>query len=418
MSLKLYALVDASNAPDFLAMLTTYDPPASCLYNEPLQEGMAERAPYLVELTSESVKAWIASLATPWGIYLVSDVDFMAMRSHLRRYTFAMIPASEKPVFFRFYDPRVFWNLTTKILDDWQLHAFLGPIKIVATYLNGEYRQEHFDERRAQFPHLIRMKTQYLTLNEAQFEAFNKIYEEKYLDELTEYMMERVDPSVIEIAQHQSDRIHREMLEHARDIEGKRINHPADQALLNTHVAPSESLDPLEEATKRKEPAYFYQQYDEWFYVDGDGYAHPIQDERIEALAKMHQIKVMEDDFHQRTQHHYAHYKGFAYLPEPTVNDVEHDSFEITTFEELQATIRQFAEDLIRFLESENIFDDYSYKTLTKLLFKNKIYRLKDIPHTWIERLRDKRDGETGEYRVRMLAYDVIRRMVEMGGVR
>lgn len=389
--IKQYALVDASNAPDFLAMLTTYDPPASCLYNEPLQEGMAERAPYLVELTSESVKAWIASLATPWGLYLISDVDFMAMRSHLRRYTFAMIPASEKPVFFRFYDPRVFWNLTTKILDDWQLHAFLGPIKIVATYLNGEYRQEHFDERRAQFPHLIRMKTQYLTLNEAQFEAFNKIYEEKYIDELAEHMMQYVDASVIEKARHQSDRIHREMLEYERDIEGKRINHPADQALLNVHATSSESFDPLEEATKRKEPAYFYQQYDEWFYVDGDGYAHPIQDERIEALAKMHQIKVMEDDFHQSTHYQYQYYEGLAYLPKMIVKE---ETFEMLSMDELKATVYRFAEDLFYFLQKQEITYDSSIKGIGLLMVNKNIFRFQDIPSVWVENLRlDYRPG-------------------------
>ena len=63
-TMRLYALVDAGNAPGFLEMLEMYDPPASCLYNEPLQDGMAKLAPYLVELTSEPVKTWLSKLTT------------------------------------------------------------------------------------------------------------------------------------------------------------------------------------------------------------------------------------------------------------------------------------------------------------------------------------------------------------------
>ncbi|MGL4674221.1 MAG: DUF4123 domain-containing protein, partial [Wohlfahrtiimonas sp.] len=388
--MHLYALVDAGNAPGFLEMLATYDPPVSCLYNEPLQDGMAERAPYIVELTSGPVKNWLSKLTTPWGLYIISDkANFLEMRKHLRRYTFAIIPIEEKPVFFRFYDPRVFWDLTHKILDDWQLHAFLGPIDIVASYVDGQYRQDHFEERRKQFPNQIRMKTQYITLTEAQYEKFNKIYEDRYIDELAEHMMKYVDPNIIKEAQNNADRLHQEMLEHARDEQGEDINHPADQEFLlnqksgqNLNHTQSQKQERIEQAyfhfvrqtgewqkvrgsevtqvpsliahaltklartpmnenefheitnfeyaylNQNNQPSqkritseygrnkpdylkayagdpYFYQQNNKWHYVDDEGIAHLIHDERANALNQTKQNKVFEDDFHHRTKNRY-----------------------------------------------------------------------------------------------------------------
>jgi len=493
--MHIYALIDACNAPGLLEMLKTYDPPASPLYNEPLQEGMAERVPYIVELTSEPVKTWLSKLTLPWGLYLISDkVNFLEMRKHLRKYTFAIIPIEEKPVFFRFYDPRVFWDLTHKILDDWQLHAFLGPIDIVASYVDGQYRQDSFDERRSQFPNQIRMKTQYLTLTRDQYRILEDIYEGRYIGELAEHMMKYVDPNIIETAQNNANKLHREMLEHARDEQGEEITHPADQEfLLNQKSSPNlnnpkpqrpEGVEQAyfyfsrqtgewekirgSEVTKvgsilshaltklAKTPInenefheisnfeyvylnhqntqqqsslnntdspntpskynhdkpdylkayagdpYFYEQNGDWYYVDDEGIANPIRDERVEALKQTNQNKVFENDFHQRTNNRYQHYKGLAYLPEIIE---EEDILEITTMDELKATIHQFARDLHYFCKSQEIEDDRSFKDLGWIFITNQILRIKDIPRACTNMLIN--DGSEGKYRARRFVYQM-----------
>lgn len=501
-TMHLYALVDAGNAPGFLEMLKTYDPPASCLYNEPLQEGMAELAPYIVELTSEPVKTWLSKLTTPWGLYLISDkANFLKMRKHLRKYTFAIIPIEEKPVFFRFYDPRVFWDLTHKILDDWQLHAFLGPIDIVASYVDGQYRQDSFDERRSQFPNQIRMKTMYITLTEDQYDRFNKIYEERYIDELAEHMMKYVDPNIIKEAENNADKLHREMLEHARDTQGESISHVADQEfLLNQKSSPNlntpkpqrpegveqayfhfsrqtgewekirgsevtkvgsilshaltklaktpinenefheitnfeyvylnhqntQQQSNLNNTDSQNTPSnynhdkpdylkayagdpYFYEQNNDWYYVDDEGIANPIRDERTEALKQTNQKKVFEDDFHHRTNNRYQHYKGLAYLPEIIE---EEDVLEITTMDELKATIHQFAQDWVYYLKSEGIRHERAFKELSKLLVLNGYYRLKDVPNRWSNILIN--NGKGSKYRAKMLEVEILEEMEDI----
>jgi len=441
--MKLYAVVDAGNAPDLLEMIKTYNPPASCLYNPPLQEGMAERAPYLIELVSDEVKAWLAKQTKAWGLYLVTEdhTDFLKLRSHLRKYTFAMIPISEKPVFFRFYDPRTIWKITN-VLDDWQLHAFLGPIEIISTYYEEQYKQDHFEERRKQFPNQIRMKTMYLTLNEDQFDRINGTYAEEYVQELADHMMKYVDLSIIEEANNDPDKIHQEMLEHERDIKHAPINHPADQNFLIKQSA-KEKIEPTEKAyfqysnqTRQwqrvqgnqvtppnyfiaialhklarnpiseeefheltnfeyakqnnqtsSEPEgyqnhwnhkpYFYHQSNIWYYVDQQEYAHPITDERTSALKQLNTNRIFEDAFHQITQGKYNEYLGLAYLPE---EEIIEDKFKVNSMEELEHAIYEFANSLLSFFSKNEIKNNRSIKGFSEIFVKMKIFRFIDLP--------------------------------------
>jgi len=456
--MKLYAVVDAGNAPDLLEMIKTYNPPASCLYNPPLQEGMDKLAPYLIELVSDEIKAWLAKQTKAWGLYLAteSDTDFLKLRSHLRKYTFAMIPISEKPVFFRFYDPRVFWKVTDA-LDDWQLHAFLGPIEIVSTYYEGKYKQEHFDERRKQFPNQIRMKSAYLTLTEDQFNKIDGTYEEEYIQELADHMMKYVDLSIIEETNNAPDKIHREMLEYERDIKHAEINHPADQNFLIEQNA-KETIEPSEKAyfqysnqTRQwqriqgsqitppnyfitialhklarnpiseeefheltnfeyakqnnqisAEPEgyqnhwnhkpYFYHQSDTWYYVDQQEYAHPIRDERVSVLKQLNTNRIFEDAFHQITQGKYNEYLGLAYLPK---EEIIEDKFKVSSMKELEQAMYKFAVDFLAFGEKHNITLSKSYKQLAKVFILNKYYRFQDLPSAWLnEFLNTERSGD------------------------
>lgn len=444
--MKLYAVVDACNTPDFLDMLKMYDPPASCLYNPPLQAGMAERAPYLIELISDEVKAWLAKQTKPWGLYLVteSDTDFLKLRNHLRKYTFAIVPSSENPVFFRFYDPRTIWKITN-VLDDWQLHAFLGPIEIISTYYEGQYKQDHFEERRKQFPNQIRMKTMYLTLTEDQFERINGTYEEEYIQELADHMMKYVDLSIIETSNNAPDKIHKEMLEHERDVKLAQISHLADQNFLIEHSEKKSRIDPSEKA-------YFQysNQTRQWQRVQGKQIILPNYFIAI-ALHKLARNPISEEEFHELTNFEYVNQNnGISSEPEDYKNHWNHkpyfyhqsdvwyyvdqqeyahpikddrisalkqlntnrifedafhqitqgryneylglaylpeeetieDKFEITSMNELEVAIRQFSFEIIEYCKESSIENNKHIKSLAEILIKLKIYRFQDLPNT------------------------------------
>lgn len=457
--MKLYAVIDACNTPDFLDMLKMYDPPASCLYNPPLQAGMAERAPYLIELISDEVKAWLAKQTKPWGLYLVteSDTDFLKLRNHLRKYTFAIVPSSENPVFFRFYDPRTIWKITN-VLDDWQLHAFLGPIEIISTYYEEQYKQDHFEERRKQFPNQIRMKTMYLTLTEDQFERINGTYEEEYIQELADHMMKYVDLSIIETSNNAPDKIHKEMLEHERDVKLAQISHLTDQNFLIEHSEKKSRIDPSEKA-------YFQysNQTRQWQRVQGKQIILPNYFIAI-ALHKLARNPISEEEFHKLTNFEYAEQNNEA-LAEPEgyqnhwnhkpyfyhqnniwyyvdqqeyahpiqdervsalkqlnttrifEDDFHHitrgqyqeylglaylpekiiieDKIEIHSLDDLYQQILKFSKELYYFLEHQDITDNRSIRSLSEIFIKMGFLDLSEIPRSITNSLlKDERSGD------------------------
>lgn len=227
--MKIYAVICNGVAEDLQDALATFDPPASCLYNEPIDPNTFRNAPFLVEVT-ESFKPWLAEQTTPWGLYLLTkkEVTFNELRQHLRRYTYAKIPSEEVPVLFRFYDPRVFWDFA-EVIDDWNLHAMLGPIEIVASHY-GELKQDHFEVRRKNYPQGAKMRGMFLTLTEKQELSINKVYQERFEQKLYQYMLARMD-----IKDYLSDEdgfeLHAEML-YQEFVMGKDITHPLDRKML------------------------------------------------------------------------------------------------------------------------------------------------------------------------------------------
>lgn len=190
--MKLFAVICNKNISNLNEAIAKFNAPFSCLYNEPIQEDLLRNAPFLIEV-SEEIKPWLAEQKTPWGLYLLTDkeVTFNELRQHLRRYTYVKIPSEKEPSLFRFYDPRVFWDFT-EIIDDWNLHLLLGPIRVVAS-IYGELKQGHFEDRRKSYPQNAKMKGVFLTLNEAQEQALNRLSQERFESSLHQYMLERMD---------------------------------------------------------------------------------------------------------------------------------------------------------------------------------------------------------------------------------
>ncbi|KFX03973.1 hypothetical protein KP22_14030 [Pectobacterium betavasculorum] len=178
-----YAVIDGSIEEGLLDFLAEHDPPHCCLYAEPLQQELISLAPYLVEVTHE-VSSWLANKASPWGIYLFTSVNMKDLRHHLRKYLQVLLPSEDKPVFFRFYDPRNIWDLC-RVLSEWELHCFMGPIEKMMTVHNDIIREENFQPVRAQFPLTAKSRMKLFRISQPQLDLLNQCAEAKYIEELT-----------------------------------------------------------------------------------------------------------------------------------------------------------------------------------------------------------------------------------------
>ncbi|MCW2474234.1 DUF4123 domain-containing protein [Candidatus Symbiopectobacterium sp. NZEC151] len=182
-----YAVIDGSIEEELLDFLAEHDPPHCCLYAEPLQQELVPLAPYLVEVTHE-VSTWLVSKTSPWGIYLYTRVSMKDLRHHLRKYLQVLLTSEEKPVFFRFYDPRNIWDLC-HVLSEWELHCFLGPIEKMMTVYDGRIREEHFQPIRDQFPPTAKHRMKFLKISQPQLDLLNHYAEVKYIEGLTAKMI-------------------------------------------------------------------------------------------------------------------------------------------------------------------------------------------------------------------------------------
>lgn len=186
MSERLYAVIDGAVENELLMMLEQLDPPVSCLYAEPVQDELVAIAPYLVQVNDE-VKRWLNARDSFWGFYCTSDASLKEVRHHLRKHLQAMVDGEEKPVFFRFYDPRNIWVLCD-LLSDWQLNNFLGPISTITTDIDGVIITKDFKERREQFPRDAISRKKMLTFDMGQMAIFERHLEELYIHKLTDVL--------------------------------------------------------------------------------------------------------------------------------------------------------------------------------------------------------------------------------------
>ncbi|MBC8947335.1 DUF4123 domain-containing protein [Xenorhabdus indica] len=184
---KLYAIIDGAAESDLFLMLERYDPPSSCLYGEPLQPELVEIAPYLVQVTEE-VKIWLECRKTPWGIFVHSVADMKTVRQNLRKYLQVLLPQQEKPVFFRFYDPRNIWDFLG-VLSDWEVHCFLGPITRITTLYLEEERTENFVKVREPFPDNAKGKYKIFKISEQQYKLIEIKQKERYLQKLDSILL-------------------------------------------------------------------------------------------------------------------------------------------------------------------------------------------------------------------------------------
>jgi hypothetical protein len=127
---NIYAVLDAASIPNLLEQLYEQEPEYECLFIGELEPGMAEVAPYLVRLERNTeFTEWVIGKGwgEHWGVYVAAEADMKTMRLHLRSFLTVYDP-DLKPLFFRYYDPRVL-RVYLPTCNAKELETVFGPVE-------------------------------------------------------------------------------------------------------------------------------------------------------------------------------------------------------------------------------------------------------------------------------------------------
>lgn len=126
---SLYAVLDAARDPRILTLLQESDAEFRSLYDGKSADTLADCAPYLARpamdpllLESLVMDGWGKS----WGVYCASALPLDELRKHLRKYL--MVLVKERPVYFRYYDPRVLRTFLPTCTAA-ETREFFGPVE-------------------------------------------------------------------------------------------------------------------------------------------------------------------------------------------------------------------------------------------------------------------------------------------------
>lgn len=106
---NLFVVLDGASVPNLPMQLYSLEPEFLCLYRGQLDPDLAEVAPYLVRLERDSdFTDWVLreGWGNHWGIFLGTSADLRTLRGHFRRFLI-VYDSTGKPMYFRYYDPRV-----------------------------------------------------------------------------------------------------------------------------------------------------------------------------------------------------------------------------------------------------------------------------------------------------------------------
>lgn len=126
---RLYAVLDGAAIPNLTAMLAEHRVVNVCLMPGELEPELAQAAPYLVQLWAQSpvTGLLLTGEAGPhWGILATSAADLRTLRMHFRKFLSVWDPDG-KPLYFRYYDPRVL-RLYLPTCDAEELNLLFGPV--------------------------------------------------------------------------------------------------------------------------------------------------------------------------------------------------------------------------------------------------------------------------------------------------
>lgn len=134
---SVFAVLDGASVADLLDTLDRLKPEYECLYRGELKPDLQEAAPYLARLEPNSEFAeWVIGQGwgKHWGIFALTRADLREMRRHFR--TFLMVyDSAGKPLYFRYYDPRVL-RVYLPTCNAQELATVFGPVS--SYLLEGE----------------------------------------------------------------------------------------------------------------------------------------------------------------------------------------------------------------------------------------------------------------------------------------
>jgi hypothetical protein len=101
-----------------------------CLYRGELDADLASAAPYLVRLERDAeLTIWLATygFGDSWGVFLHSGAALDELRRHFRRFLM-VYDHTGKPLYFRYYDPRVL-RVFLPTCTPMEQQTMFGPVR-------------------------------------------------------------------------------------------------------------------------------------------------------------------------------------------------------------------------------------------------------------------------------------------------
>lgn len=126
---RLFAVLDGASLPNLPEILAEQRLEHVCLMPGELEPDLALAAPYLAEvppLSPFAAQFLSQGLGRHWGILVTADAPFRTLRMHLRKFLSVWDPDG-RPLYFRYYDPRVL-RTYLPTCNDAELAVFFGPV--------------------------------------------------------------------------------------------------------------------------------------------------------------------------------------------------------------------------------------------------------------------------------------------------
>jgi hypothetical protein len=124
-----YAILDGASVPELPQNLARFGVAAECLFRGELGPDMAQVAPYLaVAPPNHPFTEWLLQegWGQHWGVFVISQANLRTLRMHLR--TFLKVYGPDlKPLYFRYYDPRVL-RVYLPTCNDQEARTIFGPV--------------------------------------------------------------------------------------------------------------------------------------------------------------------------------------------------------------------------------------------------------------------------------------------------
>ena len=124
-----YAVLDGAAIPALPQTLARLGAESECLFRGELEPEMVQVAPYLAVVPLDHpFTDWL--LEEVWGqsrgIFIISKANLRTLRMHLRTFLKVYDP-DLKPLYFRYYDPRVL-RVYLPTCNEQEVHTLFGPV--------------------------------------------------------------------------------------------------------------------------------------------------------------------------------------------------------------------------------------------------------------------------------------------------